>query len=163
MDISRALKEGLSLANRNLPIILVKLVVAFIGILGFIFFVILPVSFALFLAGVSPFILTNLQAHEGLITSLPWVMLFSVFALVVFLLFSIAMNLFVYAATVGLMIKTKRDPAFKFRLGDFFSNGKRGFWPIFNYLALTGTSTVVLIIMAAGTVFLIRNLLDYLK
>ncbi len=163
MGISESLKEGLSLANRNLPVILINLIVAFINLLGFGFFVILPVSIALFIAGVSPFVLTNFYAHEGLIKSLPWVMLFSIFAFVLFLIFSLCVGLFVYSATIGVMIKSKRDPAYKFRFSDFLKEGKKGFFVLFNYLSLTGFCTVLLIAVAVFAGFFLRNLIDYLS
>ncbi len=163
MAIVDALSEGVRIALRNWPVLIIDLVVALVNCAGFFIFVLLPVAAILLVAGLSPFIVADLHSHEALIRQIPWVMSLALAFLLLYTAVMLCLGLFVLAGTVGVVVRTVESPEEGFSLASFLSLAKRDFFPFLNYSALTGGIGILIALFALVGGYFIKNLLDYLK
>ncbi len=163
MSIVEHLRDAVSLALRNWPVIIVNLIVAVINCAGAVFFVLLPLSGLLMLAGISPLLLTHTSSYDALLGQIPYVAALAVVFMLIYLCFLVCIGLFVLAGTTGIVVFSARNPAEGFSLNRFFSEARRLFFPFLNYTGLTGGLLVLVAVLSVVAGFFVKGLVEYLQ
>ncbi len=163
MNTTEHLRNAIKIALRNWPVILINLAASLINCAGFVIFVLLPVSGLLLVAGISPFLITDIYSHEALLEQIPWVVAASVVFMLLYITVIACIGLFVLSATVGVIVDTIGNPDADFSLSRFFSEGKRLFLPYLNYTAVTGGIGILMVVTLSVAGVFVDNLVQYLK
>ncbi len=149
--IIETIKDGFRLANRNLQLVLVRIIVTIINFAGLIVFLGLPVLVAIAFLGFDiaqakdllPSIMDNpfdvISRYLGLIFLI-------VAALTLYLFFSSLLILFSYSGMMGVLRSSAVDTQYKFNVSSFFKEAGRNFFRLFRVLSLVLLISLALII-----------------
>ncbi len=137
MGISDALKEALSVANRNWPLLLVNLGFCVLSIFALFGFVLLPTVVFLTLKGLGPSDLGDIHSIQTLISESLEVKVLLLCVGLFYLILVATGGFYVYAGALGVLynsVKEGRD----FSLREFFSEANHLFFPLLGYFLVVG-------------------------
>ncbi len=155
--IIETIKDGFRLANRNLQLIVVRIIVTLINLASLAVFLGLPVLVAIAFLGFDlaqakdllPSIIDNpfeiVSRYLGLVFLL-------VAALISYLIFSSMLLLYSFSGVIGVLRSSAVNTQFTFSVSSFFQEAGRNFFRLFRLLSL-----VLLIILAFITFTLIAG------
>jgi hypothetical protein len=149
--IIETIKDGFKLANRNLQLVVVRIIVTIINFAGLIVFLGLPVLVAIAFLGFDiaqakdllPSIMDNpfdvISRYLGLIFLI-------VAALILYVFFSSLLILYSYSGMMGVLRSSAVDTQFKFNVSSFFKEAGKNFFRLFRVLSLVLSISLALII-----------------
>ncbi len=149
--IIETIKDGFRLANRNLQLVVVRIIVTMINFAGLIVFLGLPVLVAIAFLGFDiaqakdllPSFMDNpldvISRYLGLIFLI-------VAALILYLFFSSMLILYSYSGMMGVLRSSAVDTQYKFNVSIFFKEAGRNFFRLFRVLSLVLLISLTLII-----------------
>ncbi len=145
MKYSEAIENGFRVINKNWQLVLIQIGGMFASFAGFFILVGIPLAIAFILFGLD---LTELSRFEDIFRTLsqPSEVLSKYLALVVFVLTSllfyitvvIALGVFVFGGSMGIIGRSVKDYAERFQMKTFLSEGKRFFFPLVGFTSLIG-------------------------
>ncbi len=145
MSYSENIKEGFRLVNRNWPLIVIQFVMSVIGCVGFFVIVGLPLLAAVIALGLDVSELTKLsdflvkaESPLELLKEYLAVGLVVIAAVLVYLAFAIALWFYVFGGSAGVLGRALSLPGRRFSMKEFYSGGKRLFFPLLWYTSLVG-------------------------
>ena len=149
--IIETIKDGFRLANRNIQLVVVRIIVTIINFSGLIIFLGLPVLVAIAFLGFDiaqakdllPSIMDNpfdvISRYLGLVFLI-------VAALMLYLFFSSLLILYSYSGMMGVLRSSAVDTQFQFKVSSFFKEAGRNFFRLFRVLSLVLLISLALII-----------------
>jgi hypothetical protein len=149
--IIETIKDGFRLANRNLQLVVVRIIVTIINFAGLIIFLGLPVLVAIAFLGFDiaqakdllPSIMDN---PFDVISRYLGIVFLIVAALMLYLFFSSLLILYSYSGMMGVLRSSAVDTQFKFKVSSFFKEAGRNFFRLFRVLSLVLLISLTLII-----------------
>lgn len=142
---TEAIRNGFTIINKNWQLVLIQFGAMFVGFIGFFVIVGIPLAIAFIIFGLD---LTGLSRFEDVFRTLrePSEILSRYFALVVLVLVSLllyitlvlALGIFLFGGSIGVISKAIRDGLWKFRMKEFLTEGKRLFFPLLGFTTLIG-------------------------
>lgn len=145
MSYAENIKEGFRLVNRNWPLVVIQFVMAVIGCVGFFVIVGIPLLAAVMALGLNVSELTKLsdflvkaESPLELLKEYLAVGLVVVVAVLVYLGFAVSLWLYVFGASAGVLGRALSLPGHRFALREFYSDGRRLFFPLLWYTSLVG-------------------------
>jgi len=164
MTYGEAIKEGFSALNRNWQLVLVQLVVSIISCMGFIFIVALPIVIALLIIGFNPLTIVSLSHSPQAILSQNLGLLILVGGLLILYILCIStLGLYLYGAAAGMISRGIMDDSERFSMNAFFAEGKRLFFPVIGYTALTGLIAIGMLLLFGISALGAFTLISYAK
>lgn len=152
MRFSEAIQEGARVINRNWQLVLIQVGAMFASFIGFFIVVGIPLAIAFIIFGLD---LTELSRVEDVVRTFrePSEILSKYFALVILVLTSLlfyitavlALGIFLFGGAIGVIGRAVRDRYDKFQAKEFFSEGRRLFFPLVGFTSLVG---VIFILVA---------------
>lgn len=147
------IKEGFHLTHKNWQVILLRLFIALLNILGFIFFMVLPVAVTLASIGVEfsdrGSLLELLRDPGGFLSGYSGAVVFILLAFIFYLSFASILVVFTLGGTLGVLRNSALDPEYRFSLRSFFEEGKSLFFRIIGFSAITLPVFIVPVIILA--------------
>ncbi len=149
--IIETIKDGFRLANRNLQLVFIRIIVTIINLAGLVIFLGLPVLVAIAFLGFDieqaqdllPSIMNNpldvVSRYLGLVFLL-------VAALFLYAIFSSTLMLFSFSGIMGVLRNAAVDTQFKFTVPFFFKEAGRNFFRLLRVLSLLISLSIVLMI-----------------
>jgi hypothetical protein len=149
--IIETIKDGFRLANRNLQLVVVRIIVTIINFAGLIVFLGLPVLVAIAFLGFDiaqaqdllPSFMDNpidvISRYLGLIFLIGA-------ALILYVFFSSMLILYSYSGMMGVLRSSAVDTQFKFKVSIYFKEAGRNFFRLFRVLSLVLFISLTLII-----------------
>jgi len=164
-----SVKEGFTLVNRNWQLVLIRVAASLISFIGFFIIVGIPFAIAVVAVGVNLLAARPDAFLEGLKDVLTrgyfGIALLLVTGLLVYVIFAASLWLYVLAGSFGLLAANLKEPQRTFSMKEFFSQGKRLFWPFTRFYSIIGLFMflvfVVLGLSVGGAVFLISVLKEW--
>jgi hypothetical protein len=153
--IIETIKDGFRLANRNLPLVVIRIIVTFINLASLAVFLGLPVLVAIAFLGFDiahakdllPSIMDNpfdvVSRYLGLIFLL-------IAALILYMLFSSLLILYSFSGIMGVLRSSAVNTQFRFKVSSFFKEAGKNFFRLFRLLSL-----VMIIALASITATLV--------
>jgi hypothetical protein len=153
MSYISIIKEGLHVANRNWPLVLMQFIFMFLGILSMLLIVGIPLAIAFIIFGVDltdmlrqPDLIGIFEVARSMFSKAPLIVIFVFLSFVLYLAFFAAMFVFFCSGTIGLLAKSIQNGQ-KFSLRLFWSEAKRLSFPVFIYaiIAFLSVTTYTMI------------------
>ncbi len=145
MTYSDAIKNGFRLVNKNWQLVLIQFAMMVVNCIGFFVFVGIPLAVAFVIFGLDLTEMTELKNLLGtmkdaseIITKYLGLIIVLVVSFVVYLLVAIAVGLYVFGGSAGMIGRAVRDSSNRFNMNTFFSEGKRLFWPLAGFASIIG-------------------------
>jgi len=145
MKYTSVVKEGINTVHKNWQLILVQLTAMLISCVSFFIIVGVPIAFAFIMLGLD---LTEILKFEdaAYLFSKSFKLLNKYFGIAVLLLtsillyflFAVILFIFTISGTIGIITNSLLDPAYKFTIAAFFSEGKRRFFPVLGFALIIG-------------------------
>ena len=164
--IIESVKEGFRLTNKNWQLVLLRIAVMIINLLGFLFFIGVPVFIAVISLGVDianvkdilPGIIDNpaevLSKYIGMV-------ILMIVTFIIYFTFVSVLALYVFGGTLGVLKNAAFDEQYKFSLSSFFKEAKKIFFPLlwlFSIAFLVITSFVIMFVILAGLLVYVTHL-----
>jgi hypothetical protein len=149
--IIETIKDGFRLANRNLQLVVIRIIVTFINLASLAVFLGVPVLVAIAFLGFDfahakdllPSIMDNpfdvVSRYLGLIFLL-------IAALILYMLFSSLIILYSFSGIMGVLRSSAVNTQFKFKVSTFFKEAGKNFSRLFRLLSLVSLISLALII-----------------
>ncbi len=129
-----SIKEGFRVINRNLPLVIIQIVMMIISFLAFIIFIGVPVAIGVIYLGIDPVrfkeVLSSMKDPSGFLNQYAGLV---VFVVVVFLLYITAITglaIFVFGGNLAIIKDSIKEPLEKFSYKKFMMAGKKYFSPL---------------------------------
>ncbi len=145
MRYAEAIQSGLKTINRNWQLVLIQVGAMFASFIGFFIIVGIPLAIAFIIFGLD---LTELSRIEDIFRSFrePSEILSKYFALVILVLTSLllyitivlAVGIYLFGGSIGVISLSLSGRSEKFQLKEFFSEGRRLFFPLVGFTSLIG-------------------------
>jgi hypothetical protein len=142
---TEAIQSGSRIVNRNWQLVPIQVGAMFASFVGFFIVVGIPLAIAFIIFGLD---LTELSRFEDVFRTFraPSEILSKYFALVLLVLTSLllyitavmAVGIFLFGGSIGVISRTITGSAEKFQFGVFLSEGKRLFFPLVGFTSLVG-------------------------
>jgi|Deesub1362A_J573_1020465.scaffolds.fasta_scaffold20175_2 hypothetical protein len=155
MGFSEALIGGLRLLNRNWQLVLIQLVLVVVNCISLVFIVILPLFVIVLALGLNPSMLQQIHSPQDLFSLAPGIILSSAALFLIYITFVTFLALYVFCSSAGVLSKSAIDIESRFSLREFFSEGKRLFFPFLSYSALIGLIAIFVVFIFALLLFLL--------
>ena len=158
--IAECVKEGFGLVNKNLQLVLVRIIVTVINLIGFFIFLGIPVIAAIAYLGLDiagakdlwPFLLDN---PLGFMSRYLGLLILIITAFLCYLMFSSTLILYALSGSLGVLRNASVNLQYKFSLPSFFQEAKRNFFPllwVMSYVLLALTILLLAFMLIAGVV-----------
>lgn len=151
MTYKESIKKGFSVINSNWQLVLFQAGMMLASFFGFFIVVGLPLAiafiiFGLDLTGLLKFhdIFSIFRNPADILSRYLWLIILVLASLLLYVLIVIAMGIFVFSGSVGIIGKAVMDGPEQFRVRAFFSEGRRLFFKILGFTALIGLMFIVL-------------------
>lgn len=150
MTYSDAIKNGFRLVNKNWQLVLIQFGMMLVNCIGFFVFIGIPLAVAFVIFGLDFTEMTELKnllgtmkdASEIITKYLGFIIVLAV-SFVVYLFVEVSVWLYVFGGSAGMIGRAVRDSANRFNMNTFFSEGKRLFWPLVGFTAITGVAFAI--------------------
>ncbi len=164
MTYSEALREGFRVVNRNWQLVLIRVAVAVLGCLGFLFIVVIPLVIALLLLGVGQVFLSQIESSPDiLLTRYFGVAVVAGLLLLLYILFAASVGLYAFAASAGVIARTVKDESSTFSMRVFFEEGRRLFMPVLGFATIVGLMATGAVLCYAVLGVLVSYVVTYAK
>ncbi len=159
--IIECIKEGFYLANKNLQLVLIRIIASLINLVSMIIFLGVPLLMAMKyleidMAGAQDMYLTILQNPFDFISRYLALILLSLVSLTGHLLFASILFLYVLGGSLGVLRTAAANLYYRFSLSEFFREAGKNFFPLMwlvsTVLAVL-TVLVVVCLIIGGVVF----------
>lgn len=164
MTYSEAIKQGFKVANRNWQLVLIRIAVTVLSCIGFFFIVAIPLVIALFIIGISPVFLSQIESSPDiLMTQYFGIVVVGGLLLLIYILIVTSVGLYAFAAAAGTIARTVRDESQKFSMKVFFEEGKRLFSPMLGFVSIMGLIAIGIIVCYAIAGAVVAVAITYAK
>lgn len=151
MTYKESIKKGFSVINSNWQLVLFQAGMMLASFFGFFIVVGLPLAiafiiFGLDLTGLLKFhdIFSIFRNPADILSRYLWLIILVLASLLLYVLIVIAMGIFVFSGSVGIIGKAVMEGSNQFRVRAFISEGRRLFFKILGFTALIGLMFIVL-------------------
>lgn len=151
--VIECIKEGFHITHRNWQVILLKIAVTIVSLVGFFFFIGIPIAIAIAYLSVD---IANIK------DILPWIMsedpmeilskylglaILTFAALILYLTFVSVIALYVFGGTLGVLRNAALNIQYKFSLSSFFKEAKKLFFPLLWLFSIAFLVIIAIIIV----------------
>jgi len=151
MKYGEAIKNGFRIINENWQLVMIQIAAMFASFAGFFIMVGIPLAIAFIIFGLD---LTELSRIHDLLGTFqkPSELISKYFGLVVLVLTSVllyilivlSLGVFVFGGSIGIIARSIKGDAGEFSFKEFFSEGKRLFFPLVGFTTVIGLIFVAL-------------------
>lgn len=162
MRLSEALRQGFQVINSNWQLVGTQLAAAALSIIAFLVIVVLPLAVSVAALGTEITDVRDLleipSALSLLVTGSVALLALAAALALLFSVFFVAVSVFAFAASSGVIALRVRDRGQRFTLRLFFSEGRRLFSTMLRYATAAGIVFVPLLIVTALLAFLLYSI-----
>ena len=161
MGYIEAIKDGFRIVHRNWQLVLVHLGMVIVSFIGFLILVIIPLAIVFIKVGIDLTGLTGIKDilrvlgnPSEIISKYFWLVLIVIMSLLFYIIIAVALGIYVFSGSLGVIGRALRDRSLKFSMQAFFAEAKKLFFRLLGFTAIIGilliAATFVLGILGGG-------------